>query len=108
MDSGKLYCPVWIYSICSADIFFYRQTYWTYTVGNDETLLNQMVAIYQDEVNKINTIPGLVPSAVYQLITKDMTSQMAKNGGNPLGLYGTKGALNRTFSSQYHHCPILI
>ena len=53
-----------------------------------------MVAIYQDEVGPIKDAPGVVPSAVFQLITTDMTSHFSKNGGNPLGLAG-QGPLNR-------------
>ncbi|KAJ6440053.1 FAD binding domain-containingprotein [Purpureocillium lavendulum] len=71
----------------------FRQTYWTYTVGNDPDLMSEMVAIYMDEVNKIKDAPGLVPSAVYQPITTGMTKQFSKNGGNPLGLAG-QGPLN--------------
>ncbi|GJN85264.1 hypothetical protein PLIIFM63780_008828 [Purpureocillium lilacinum] len=71
----------------------FRQSYWTYTVGNDPDLMAEMVAAYMDEVNKVKDAPGLVPSAVYQPITTSMTSQFTKNGGNPLGLAG-QGPLN--------------
>ncbi|KAF7559912.1 hypothetical protein G7046_g4250 [Stylonectria norvegica] len=71
----------------------FRQTYWTYTVKNDASLMTEMVAIYMDEVEKIKDAAGVVPSAVYQPITTDMTKYMNKNGGNPLGLAG-QGPLN--------------
>lgn len=54
-----------------------------------------MVAIYQEEVTAIKDVAGIVPSAVFQLITTDMTKHFSRNGGNPLGLAG-QGPLNRT------------
>lgn len=54
-----------------------------------------MVAIYQEEVTAIKDVAGIVPSAVFQLITTDMTKHFSRNGGNPLGLAG-QGPLNCT------------
>lgn len=54
-----------------------------------------MVAIYLEEVEPIKDVAGIVPSAVFQLITTDMTTHFSKNGGNPLGLAG-QGPLNCT------------
>ncbi|KAK9436350.1 FAD binding domain-containing protein [Metarhizium brunneum] len=71
----------------------FRQTYWTLTTGNDAGLMSEMVAIYQDEVEKIKDAPGIVPSVIFQPISTDMTKLMSKNGGNPLGLAG-QGPLN--------------
>ncbi|KND86516.1 Bifunctional solanapyrone synthase [Tolypocladium ophioglossoides CBS 100239] len=71
----------------------FRQTYWTFTVGNSPSLMSDIVAIYMDEVNPIKDAAGVVPSAVFQLITTDVTSHFSKNGGNPLGLAG-QGPLN--------------
>lgn len=50
--------------------------------------MSEMVAIYQDEVEKIKDAPGIVPSVIFQPISTDMTKLMSKNGGNPLGLAG--------------------
>ncbi|KFH48316.1 Bifunctional solanapyrone synthase-like protein [Hapsidospora chrysogenum ATCC 11550] len=72
----------------------FRQSYWTLTVGNDADLMGEMVAIYKDEVEGIKDAPGIVPSAVFQLITEDMITHMSKNGGNPLGLQSQQGPLN--------------
>ncbi|KAF3074195.1 Bifunctional solanapyrone synthase [Trichoderma lentiforme] len=71
----------------------FRQTYWTFTVKNSASLMADMVAIYQEEVTAIKDVAGIVPSAVFQLITTDMTKHFSRNGGNPLGLAG-QGPLN--------------
>ena len=55
--------------------------------------MNEMVAIFQDEVEGIKDAPGIVPSFVFQLITTDQTVHFSKRGGNPLGLAG-QGPLN--------------
>ncbi|KAJ5722135.1 hypothetical protein N7488_000170 [Penicillium malachiteum] len=70
-----------------------RQTYWTLTVGNDATLMADMVAIYMDEIEPLKNFSGIVPSLVFQPITTDMISHFSKNGGNALGLDG-QGPLN--------------
>ncbi|KAK2599014.1 hypothetical protein QQS21_005548 [Conoideocrella luteorostrata] len=71
----------------------FRKTYWTLTVGNDATLMSELVAIYKDEVEKIKDAPGILPSIIFQPISTDMTKHFSKNGGNPLGLDG-QGPLN--------------
>lgn len=53
-----------------------------------------IVAIYMEEVEPVKDAAGIVPAAVFQPITTDMTSHFSKNGGNPLGLAG-QGPLNR-------------
>lgn len=71
-----------------------RQTYWTLMVGNNATLMADMVAIYMDEIEPLKTVAGIVPSLVFQPITTDMISHFSKNGGNALGL-DDQGPLNR-------------
>ncbi|KAJ5915831.1 hypothetical protein N7454_010972 [Penicillium verhagenii] len=71
----------------------YRQTYWTLMVGNNATLMADMVAIYMDEIEPLKTVTGIVPSLVFQPITTDMISHFSKNGGNALGL-DNQGPLN--------------
>ncbi|KAJ6786099.1 hypothetical protein PWT90_05987 [Aphanocladium album] len=66
----------------------FRKTYWTYTFKNSAMLMDEIVAIYMEEVDKVKDAPGIVPSAVFQPITTSMTKHFAKNGGNPLGLEG--------------------
>jgi hypothetical protein len=70
-----------------------RQTYWTLMVGNNATLMADMVAIYMDEIEPLKTVAGIVPSLVFQPITTDMISHFSKNGGNALGL-DDQGPLN--------------
>ncbi|KAJ5709647.1 hypothetical protein N7493_009938 [Penicillium malachiteum] len=70
-----------------------RQTYWTLTVGNNATLMTDMVAIYMDHIDPLKNVSGIVPSLVFQPITTDMISHFSKNGGNALGLDG-QGPLN--------------
>lgn len=64
------------------------KTYWTFTFKNSAMLMDEIVAIYTEEVEKVKDAPGIVPSAVFQPITTSMTKHFAKNGGNPLGLEG--------------------
>lgn len=62
-------------------------------VGNNPTLMADIVAIFMEETNLIKDAPGLVPSCSFQPITTDMTSHFTTNGGNALGLAG-QGPLN--------------
>lgn len=59
--------------------------------------MDDIVAIYTEEVEKVKDAPGIVPSAVFQPITTSMTKHFSKNGGNPLGLEG-QGPLTRTYT----------
>ena len=68
--------------------------------------MGEMVAIYKDEVEKIKDAPGIVPSAVFQLISPEMASHFAKNGGNPLGLDSTQAPLNRMTSRPHVRLPV--
>lgn len=63
-------------------------------VGNNATLMADMVAIYMDEIEPLKTVAGIVPSLVFQPITTDMILHFSKNGGNALGL-DDQGPLNR-------------
>lgn len=69
------------------------QTYWTFTVKNNAELMSEMVDIYVKEVEKIKDAKGVVPSFIFQPISKGTTEHFSKNGGNPLGLAG-QGPLN--------------
>lgn len=70
------------------------KTYWTFTFKNSAELMDEIVAIYMEEVEKVKDAPGIVPSAVFQPITTGITKHFAKNGGNALGLDG-QGPLTR-------------
>lgn len=56
--------------------------------------MDDMVAIYMDEIESVKGVAGVLPSLVFQPITTDMISHFSKNGGNALGLDG-EGPLNR-------------
>jgi hypothetical protein len=64
----------------------FRQTYWTLTVRNSATLMDELIAIFQDENNKFADAPGLVSACVFQPLPTHLAQLMAKNGANPLGL----------------------
>ncbi|KAM3534913.1 hypothetical protein MY4038_001814 [Beauveria bassiana] len=66
----------------------FRKTYWTFTFKNSAALMDDIVAIYIEEVDKVKDAPGIVPSTIFQPITTSMTKHFSKNGGNPLGLEG--------------------
>lgn len=69
-------------------------------VGNNATLMADMVAIYMDEIEPLKTVAGIVPSLVFQPITTDMILHFSKNGGNALGLED-QGPLNRMSPSIF-------
>ena len=63
-------------------------------VANNPTLMSDILAIYMNEVEAINTISGVLPSLIFQPITTSMTSHFSKNGGNALGITESDGPLN--------------
>lgn len=76
----------------------YSKTYWTYTFKNNADLMDEIVAIYQEEVQNVKDAPGIVPACVFQPITTAMTKHFSRNGGNALGLEG-EGPLTRKLYS---------
>jgi hypothetical protein len=71
-----------------------RQTYWALMVKNSPTLITDIVAIFQEEVNAVANVTGILPSLAFQPISTDMTSHFSKNGGNALGISPADGPLN--------------
>jgi hypothetical protein len=69
------------------------------TVKNSPTILNDIVNIFQEEINPINTVENLLPALVFQPITEDIISHFSKNGGNALGITTADGPLIRTYLS---------
>lgn len=67
--------------------------------------MDQMVAIYQSEVEKVKDALGIVPSIIFQPITTAITSHFSKNGGNAVGLAG-QGPLNRTQAPSTLYCAL--
>jgi len=64
-------------------------------VKNSPTLITDIVAIFQEEVNAVANVTGILPSLAFQPISTDMTSHFSKNGGNALGISPADGPLNR-------------
>jgi FAD/FMN-containing dehydrogenase len=71
-----------------------RQTYWTATFVLDSSLAEQLVYIWQEELETIqHRVTGIVPVLTFQIVTARMMQYMKKYGGNALGLDGTQGPL---------------
>lgn len=70
-----------------------RQTYWTFMFKNSPTLMSDIVDIYQEETNAVNSSLGLVASCVFQPITLDQIRFFSENGGNALGISEVDGPL---------------
>lgn len=75
----------------------FRNQFTTATYKNSAELQNAMVDIFMDEVegikDKISDISTLKPVIAFQPIPTTISSHMAKNGGNPLGLSPEDGPL---------------
>jgi len=66
--------------------------------------MQQIYAIFVEEVATIANASNLTPACVFQPITKPIISQMGKNGGNALGITTDDGPLIRMspFCSPFH------
>jgi hypothetical protein len=69
------------------------ETYWAMTVKNSPTILSNILDIFMDEINPINTVANMTPAIVFQPLTNDMISRFSKNGGNALGITTADGPL---------------
>jgi hypothetical protein len=63
-----------------------RDTFWTATYKLDLSLATEIADIFEKETKKITRVSGLVPSCIYQVITKGFLENTKKKGGNALGL----------------------
>jgi len=63
-----------------------RETYWAASFKNNAELMQEIYAIFVEEVAAIANASGLLPACVFQPVTEPIISQMAKNGGNALGI----------------------
>lgn len=68
-----------------------RESYWTATYKLDRDLVAAIQEIFFSEVTTIKDVPGIVPAATLQVITKGQLAPMSANGGNPLGLPASQG-----------------
>ncbi|KAH8769239.1 hypothetical protein BGZ57DRAFT_987095 [Hyaloscypha finlandica] len=71
----------------------FRETYWTLTVKNSPTILNDLLNIFMDEINPINTVANMTPAIVFQPLTNNIISHFSRNGGNALGITTADGPL---------------
>jgi hypothetical protein len=69
------------------------QNFFTLTLKNDVQTMIDISAIFQEEINKIATTEGFLPTLNFQAFSKATTAQFAKNGGNALGLSPADGPL---------------
>ncbi|KAL9064571.1 MAG: hypothetical protein Q9161_008793 [Pseudevernia consocians] len=72
----------------------FRDTYFTATFKPSALLSQEILSIFMDEVSAIKDAASIVPSVVFQPVTKDIISHFSKNGGNALGIAESDGPLN--------------
>lgn len=71
----------------------HRQTMWTFTFKNDAAYMKDIATLFEQEIESIKAIPGVVLTLNYQVISTAISSNFAKNGGNPLGISEKDGPL---------------
>lgn len=59
-------------------------------------LLAKILEIFIFEVEGIKDVAGILPSLIFQPITKPIISYFSKNGANALGIVESDGPLIRT------------
>jgi hypothetical protein len=70
----------------------------TVTFKNDATLIKEVIQIFIEEAASIINVTGFAPAFAFQPISLNIIENMAKNGGNVLGLSDADGPL----TSNYH------
>ncbi|KAE9962605.1 hypothetical protein BLS_000124 [Venturia inaequalis] len=70
-----------------------RNTYNTFTYRPTEELDTVLLEIFQEEVEKVKHIPGILITMPLQPLSKQAISKMSLRGGNSLGLKETDGPL---------------
>ncbi|KAF2201917.1 FAD binding domain-containing protein [Delitschia confertaspora ATCC 74209] len=70
-----------------------REMYWTATYKLDKEMVTFIKDVFYEELASIADAASLVPAATLQVITKPQLANMAKHGGNPLGLSPEDGNL---------------
>lgn len=70
-----------------------RETYWAVTYKLDKDLTSFVKDVFFEEVASIADAPALIPAATLQVITVPQLQNMAKKGGNALGLSASSGPL---------------
>ncbi|KAI1208527.1 FAD-binding domain-containing protein [Annulohypoxylon truncatum] len=70
-----------------------RESYWTLTTHADKQLALDMLTIFEEEIIPIQNLTDFLPAFVYQVITVPQLKAMTRNGGNTLGIGGSKKPL---------------
>ena len=70
-----------------------RETYWAATYKLHKDHITYIKDVFYHELAAIRDVVGLVPAATLQVITIPQLHNMAKNGGNPLGISPSHGPM---------------
>jgi hypothetical protein len=65
----------------------------TVTFKNDATLMKEVIQIFIEEATSILNVTGFAPAFAFQPLSLNIIENMAKNGGNVLGLSNADGPL---------------
>ncbi|RMZ73358.1 FAD binding domain-containing [Pyrenophora seminiperda CCB06] len=71
----------------------FRESYWTASCKLDKGMVQYIMDVWFEEFDKLLNVSDILPSCVFQIITVPQMEQMAKNGGNALGLDPSDGPL---------------
>ncbi|KAI1446648.1 FAD-binding domain-containing protein [Annulohypoxylon stygium] len=71
----------------------FRESYWTLTTFVDKQLVLDVQSIFEEEIAPIQNLTDFLPAVSYQIITVPQLKAMARNGGNALGIDGSKKPL---------------
>ena len=74
-----------------------RQLFGTATIGNNASLLSQVLAIAQQVFQPLKNVTDFQSSVVFQPIPRTITNKGITNGGNSLGLDGTEDLICELF-----------
>ncbi|PQE14646.1 FAD binding domain-containing protein [Rutstroemia sp. NJR-2017a BVV2] len=74
--------------IKGADPYGYRQSYWTLTMKNNADLMGKVMDIFQEVVDPLKNLTGILPAISFQPISTAMTSHFT---GNALGVTAADG-----------------
>ncbi|KAM3070396.1 hypothetical protein ACMFMG_010223 [Clarireedia jacksonii] len=70
-----------------------RESYWTFTIGNDAKLMNDIVKVFEEELSRVKSAAEVLPGIMFQPVSKQMISHFGKRGGNALGIAEEHGPL---------------
>jgi hypothetical protein len=65
-----------------------RHLFATLTVSPSRVLLSQAISIFEEEVQAIKSVTGLVPNLVSYAVPRNAIAAMKQRGGNALGIEG--------------------